>query len=109
MSTPGIARRRWTYDTVRGILTAVPDAAAPAATNRTALWSLVCGIVSVPALAAFGAGGFIGLAAVVLGAFGIRRARQGAGRLALAIVGVLLGTLSVLVIAGYFISGDATD
>lgn len=80
-----------------------------AASNRPALWSLISGIVSIPALALFGSGGFIGLGAVVLGVLGIRRARQGDGRIAFAIAGIVLGTISVLVIVGYFISGDATD
>jgi hypothetical protein len=52
---------------------------------------------------------FIGLAAVILGVIGLRRAGQGEGRRPLAIAGIVLGTIAVLVIVGYFISGDATD
>lgn len=63
---------------------------------------MILGIVSIPAVAAFGSGGLIGLVAVTLGGFGFRDARGGRGWMA--ITGVVLGAIAVLVILGYLVA-----
>jgi hypothetical protein len=79
-------------------------ASAQGGPNGLAIAALVCGLVALP-LAIIVIGGLVGVAAVVLGALGLRRARDlgGSGR-GLAIGGIVTGLLAavgtVLLVAG---------
>jgi hypothetical protein len=69
----------------------------PAPTNGLALATLILGIVSIVTLL-FGFGPVIGLVAVILGPFALRRARRTGGlRRGMAWIGTILGLISLVV------------
>ena len=69
----------------------------PAPTNGLALASLILGIVSIVTLL-FGFGPVIGLIAVIIGIFGLRKAKRSGGlRRGMAWAGTILGLVSLVV------------
>ena len=71
--------------------------------KRAALWSLVLGLVSIPAIAAFGSGGLTGVCAARWMSLGFV-ARAGHGRGWMAVTGIVLGAIAVLVILDYLVA-----
>jgi hypothetical protein len=70
---------------------------APAASTGLATTALVLGLVSLPLLIFFGLGALLGIAAIVVGAVALRRAKRGeAGGRGMAIGGIVAGAVSVL-------------
>lgn len=70
----------------------------PPRSNGLAIGSLIAGIVSIPAMCCGGWPGLIiGIAALILGVLGLRKARTGlAGQRGLAITGIVLGLIGTI-------------
>jgi hypothetical protein len=71
--------------------------------NKPALWSLILGLAAIPTALAFGVGAAVGAVAIYLGIKGRRLAQQGAGRMPLAVVGIVAGTIGILMVVGYLL------
>jgi hypothetical protein len=85
------------------------DTSLPKFRNVTAIVSLGLGLLGIPSMAADPAFGLLfGVAGVVVGAFGLRQARNGAPGRGIAIAGVVLGLISLVTfgIAAWLISQD---
>jgi hypothetical protein len=65
--------------------------------NGIGIAALTLGVTSIPTACCFGVGGLFGIAAVVFGAVGVRKASQGlASNRDQAIAGLICGSLGVL-------------
>jgi len=73
--------------------------------NRAARWSLVLGVLSVPA-AMVTVGALTGAVAIVQGVKGVRHAQQGAGQQGMAIAGLVLGAIAIAMVVLYYTVGN---
>jgi hypothetical protein len=79
-----------------GMVSAMPEPTETAGENTSALYSVFCGILSIPSAFLFGFGAMFGVAGIALGWLGLRRADTGEGRRGMAIAGLVLSGLGVL-------------
>jgi hypothetical protein len=80
-------------------------------TSRLALISLVCGIASIPLLAAFGAGVLVAIPAIVCGHWAVKEIRDSSGAVGgimAAKAGLTMGWISVILVAAFLFIGFAT-
>lgn len=112
--TPGApAPGQWGQPTPPGM--PMPPPQQSSQTNGLAIAALIVGILSIPLAFACGIGGLFGIAAIVLGFLGLKKANDdlGGGGKGLAVGGIVTGGLGLLAVIAwvvlFFVVADSVD